>query len=300
MTLRAGFSRLPPVLRGGLWMMSAAFSFTIMTALIREVGHQIHPFEIAFFRTVTNLVLMLPFAWRAGRGVFRTSNHRIYAIRGLFGFAFLMTYFPGAALIPVSDAQALIFTSPLFATVLAVLFLGERLRPRRVTALVAGFVGALVILRPGVQEVSTGALLVIIGAMANATSNVIVRHTTRSDHPDMAVLYLMIYVTPMTLGPALFVWTMPTPLQALLMVGVGVFATLNQRCLSRAFHAAEATAVLPFDFARLPFAAVIGWLAFAEFPDIWVWVGGAIIFTASVYLAHREALARRRDARDAR
>ena len=277
--------------------MSAALSFTIMTTLIREVGHQVHPFEIAFFRTVTNLVLMLPFAWRAGRGVLHTSNHRIYAVRGLFGFAFLMTYFPGAALIPVSDAQALIFTSPLFATVLAVLFLGEHLRARRVVALVAGFAGALVILRPGVQEVSTGALLVIIGAMANATSNVIVRHTTRTDHPDMAVLYLMIYTTPLILGPALFVWTMPTPMQALLMVGVGIFATLNQRCLSRAFHAAEATAVLPFDFARLPFAAVIGWLAFAEFPDLWVWIGGAIIFTASVYLAHREAVARRRDAR---
>lgn len=297
--MRAGiwFARLPPVLRGGLWMMNAALSFTIMTALIRKVGHEVHPFEIAFFRTSTNLVLMAPFAWRMGRGVLRTSNHRIYAIRGLVGFTFLLTYFPGAALIPVSDAQALIFTSPLFAAVLAVLFLGERLRARRVAALAAGFAGALVILRPGIEQISAGAILVLVGAMANATSNVIVRHTTRSDHPDMAVLYLMLYTTPLILGPALFVWTTPTPSQALLMIGVGVFATLNQRFLSRAFHTAEATAVLPFDFARLPFAAVIGWTAFAEFPDIWVWIGGAIIFSASVYLAHREAIARRREAR---
>lgn len=277
-------------------MMSAALSFTIMTTLIRAVGQQVHPFEVALFRTTTNLVLMLPFAWRVGRGLLQTSNHRTYALRGLVGFTFLMTYFPGAALIPVSDAQALIFTSPLFAAVLAILFLGERLRARRVAALAAGFAGALVILRPGVQEVSTGALLVVIGALANATSNVIVRHTTRSDHPDMAVLYLMIYTTPLVLGPALLVWKTPTPLQALLMVGVGVFATLNQRCLSRAFHAAEATAILPFDFARLLFAAAIGWLAFAEFPDVWVWIGGAIIFSSSIYLAHREALARRRAA----
>jgi drug/metabolite transporter (DMT)-like permease len=225
--------------------------------------------------------------------VLRTPNHRIYAMRGLVGFTFLLTFFPGATLIPISDAQALLFTSPLFATVLAVIFLGERLRARRVGALAAGFAGALVILRPGIAEVSTGAILVLIAAMANATSNVIVRHTTRSDHPDMAVLYLMLYVTPLILGPALFVWKTPTPVQALLMIGVGVFATLNQRCLSRAFHAAEATAVLPFDFARLPFAAVIGGIAFAEFPDIWVWAGGAIIFSASIYLAHREAVARR-------
>lgn len=274
-------------------MMAAALSFTLMTTLIREVGREVHPFEIAFFRTATNLILMVPFALRTGKAVLHTPNHRIYALRGLVGLTFLMTYFPGAALIPVSDAQALIFTSPLFASVMAVLFLGETVRARRIAALAAGFAGALVILRPGLQEVSVGALLVLVGAMANATSNVIVRHTTRSDHPDMAVLYLMIYVTPMSLVPALFVWTTPTWTQALLMVGVGVFATLNQRFLSRAFHAAEATAVLPFDFARLPFAAVIGWIVFAELPDLWVWVGGAVIFLASIYLAHREALARR-------
>lgn len=291
------FARLPPVLRGGLWMMSAALSFTIMTTLIRKLGHEVHPFEIAFFRTSTNLVLMVPFVWRTGSSVLRTPNHRIYAVRGLIGFTFLLTYFPGAALIPVSDAQALIFTSPLFAAILAVIFLGERLRARRVAALAAGFAGALLILRPGVEQVSTGAILVLVGAMANSTSNVIVRHTTRSDHPDMAVLYLMLYTTPLIFVPALLVWTTPTPLQALLMVGVGIFATMNQRFLSRAFHAAEATAVLPFDFARLPFAAVIGWLVFAEFPDVWVWIGGAVIFSASVYLAHREALARRREAR---
>jgi drug/metabolite transporter (DMT)-like permease len=287
------FAALPPALRGGLWMMAAALSFTLMTTLIREAARDVHPFEIAFFRTVTNLVLMVPFVLRTGLAVLRTSNHRIYALRGVIGLTFLMTYFPGAALIPVSDAQALIFTSPLFASIMAVLFLGEVVRARRIAALIAGFAGALVILRPGVQDVSVGAVLVLVAAMANASSNVIVRHTTRSDHPDMAVLYLMIYVTPMSLVPALFVWTAPSWTQAALMVGVGVFATLNQRFLSRAFHVAEATAVLPFDFARLAFAAVIGWIAFSELPDIWVWVGGAIIFVASVYLAHRESVARR-------
>lgn len=293
MTLGSRFARLPATVRGGLWMMGAALSFTLMTALIRDVARDIHPFEIAFFRTVTNLLLMLPFALRTGRGLLHTTNHRIYAVRGLVGFTFLMTFFPGAAMIPISDSQALIFTSPLFATVMALLFLGERARARRIVALAIGFTGAVVILRPGFQEVSVGAMLVLLGALMNATSNVIVRHTTRTDHPDMAVLYLMVYVTPMTLVPALLVWATPTLWQAVLMVGVGIFATLNQRCLSRAFHAAEATAVLPFDFARLPFAALIGWIVFAEFPDIWIWTGGAIIFGASIYLAHREALARR-------
>jgi len=284
---------LPASLRGGLWMMAAAFSFTIMTTLIRDVARDIHPFEIAFFRVLTNLILMVPFALRSGRDILVSSNHKAYILRGLFGFLFLTTYFPGAALVPVSDSQALIFTSPLFATAMAVFFLGERVRARRVIALIVGFCGAVIILRPGFDAAQFGALLVIIGAFANAASNVVVRHTTRTDHPDTAVFYLMVYVLPLITVPAVFVWTTPTLWQLVTLVAVGFFATLNQRFLSRAFAAAEATAVLPFDFARLPFAALVGWIVFAEVPDIWVWIGGAIIFLASVYIAHREAQAGR-------
>ena len=284
---------MPASLRGGLWMMAAALSFTIMTTLVREVAQDIHPFEIGFFRVVTNLLLILPFAFRTGRQIFVTSNHRAYALRGLFGILFLVTYFPGAALIPVSDSQALFFTSPLFATVMAAVFLGEILHARRIIALIIGFCGAVVILRPGLDSVNIGALLVLVGAFANAASNVTVRHTTRTDHPDVAVFYLMLYMTPLATVPAIFVWTTPTLSQLGFLVAIGFFATLNQRFLSRAFSAAEATAIIPFDFTRLIFATAIGWLVFAELPDIWVWVGGGVIFCASVYIAHREAQASR-------
>jgi len=274
-------------------MVAAALSFTIMTALIRETAKEVHPFEIAFVRVIVNLLMILPFAFRTGPSVLRTINHKAYAFRGFVGLVFLMAYFTGAAMVPVSDSQALIFTSPLFATLLAVVFLGERVRARRVAALVVGFCGAMIILRPGFDAANIGALLVLIGALANASSNVVVRHATRTDHPDKVVFHLMLWVTPLSLVPALFVWTAPTWEQLGMMTGVGVFATLNQRFMSRAFHAAEASAVAPFDFARLIFAAIIGWIAFAEYPDVWVWIGGAIIFGASLYITHREARARR-------
>lgn len=287
---------LPSSIRGGLWMVAAALSFTIMTTLIREVAQDIHPFEIGFFRAATNLVLMLPYAFRTGPGIFRSSNHKIYMFRALFGFSFLMTYFPGAATIPVSDSQALIFSSPLFACAMAIVFLGERVRARRMTALIAGFCGAVLILRPGFDTVSMGAVLVLVGAFVNAAANVMVRHTTRTDHPDTAVFYLMLYVTPLVAIPALFVWTTPTLTQLAFLVAIGFCGSLNQRFTSRAFAAAEATAILPFDFARLPFAAIIGWIVFAELPDIWVWAGGALIFASSLYIAHREAKADREEA----
>ena len=286
---------LAPALRGGLYMMGAAASFTIMTALIRVIAQEIHPFEIGFFRTITNLILMIPFVLRTGPTVFQTENHKVYALRGLIGVAFVMSYFSGAAMIPVSDSQALIFTSPLFAAALVVVFLGEKIRGRRMFALGIGFVGAMIILRPGFDAINLGAVLVLIGAMTNGASNALVKYTTRKDHPDTAVLFLMLYVTPLIALPTVFVWVTPSWEQLGFLLAIGFFATLNQRFLSRAFAAADATAVLPYDFSRLPFAALIGWFVFSELPDFWVWVGGAIIFAASIYIAHRESLASRRE-----
>ena len=269
-------------------MMAAALCFTVMTALVRDVADQVHPVQIAFFRAATNLTLMLPFAMRQGRSLFRSSNHRVYVFRGLVGFIFMMSFFPGAALIPIAESQALIFTAPLWATIMAVVFLGERLVRHRAFALIVGFAGALIILRPGFEVVSLGALLLLIAALANATSHVIVRYTTRSDSPDHAVFFLAFYTTPLTAIAALFVWQSPNLEQLGLLIAIGTLATLNQRFQSRAFASADATAVLPFDFVRLPFAGVIGIFALAELPDFWVWIGGIVIFGASVYLARSE------------
>ena len=286
--LRVQRQELPAAIRGGLWMAAAAAAFTMMTMLIREAANGVHPFEIAFFRALVNLVLMLPFALRTGRAGLKTKNHKAFALRGVCGLAFLMTYFTGASLIPVADSQALTFTSPLWGTLLAIFFLGERLTMTRALAVVVGFAGVLIILRPGVLQVSLGAVLVLAGALTAAASNTIVKFTTRTDHPDAVVFYQMVYVTPLIFVPALYVWTWPALDQFLLMIGVGFFATLNQRFLSRAYASADAIAVLPFEFARLPFAAVIGFVAFNELPDVWAWLGGAVIFSASLYMVRQE------------
>ena len=272
-------------------MVGSAASFTVMTALIREAATAIHPFEIGFFRALVNLLLMMPFAIRTGGAGLKSNNHTVFVLRGVCGLVFLMTYFAGAALIPLAESQMLVFTSPLWSAVLAVIFLGERVNATRLQALIVGFAGVLIILRPGVAAISFGAVLVLAGALAAAASNIIIKFTTRTDHPDAVVFYQMVYVTPMILVPALWVWTWPSWEELLVMFGVGFFATLNQRFLSRAYAAADATAVLPFEFARLPFAAVIGFVLFRELPDIWAWLGGAVIFSASLYMVRRESRA---------
>ena len=119
------FSGLSPTVQGGVWMTAGALSFTIMTTLIREVAQDIHPFEIGFFRCLTNLLCMLPFVFRTGSSIWQSVNHKVYIFRGVIGVGFLLTFFPGAAMLPVSDSMALFFTAPLFGTVLVLLFLGE-------------------------------------------------------------------------------------------------------------------------------------------------------------------------------
>jgi drug/metabolite transporter (DMT)-like permease len=156
-------------------------------------------------------------------------------------------------------------------------------------AIAVGFAGALIIIRPGFQSVSVGALLVLISALSASASGTLLKFITRNDPPDKVVFFHSLYMTPITLVSALFDWQWPTLWQLVLMLVMAGLATLNQRFLGRAFAAADATSVFPFVFMRLPFGALLGFLVFQEIPGIWVWVGGAVIFAAAFYLAREGA-----------
>ena len=266
-------------------MALACLSFAGMAVMIRILADHVPPLEIGFFRSFFALLLMLPYALRTGPSIWRSRNHKAYAARGTTGAIFVMCFFPGVALMEIADAQALTFTTPLFGMMLAMLFLGEGFRLDRILALCIGFVGALIIIRPGFQSVSIGAMLVLVSALSAAGSGTLTKIITRSDAPDKVVFFHALYMTPITFGGALFVWQWPTAPQLVLLILTAVLATLNQRFLSRAFAAADATVIFPLLFMRLPFGALLGFAAFQEVPGIWVWIGGAVIFGAALYLS---------------
>lgn len=279
------FGALPGGLRGAVWMGLACLSFAGMAVMIRVLAEDIPPLEIGFFRAFIALLLMTPYAVRTGPSIWRSGNHKVFAARGVTGATFIMCFFPGVALMEIADAQALTFTTPLFGMVLAMLFLGERFRANRVLALAIGFVGALIIIRPGLQSVNLGALLVLISALSASGSGTLLKFATRSDPPDKTVFFHGLYMTPITLVGALFDWHWPTPWEMALLAVMALLATLNQRFLSRAFAAADATVIFPLVFMRLPFGALLGFAVFREVPGLWVWGGGAVIFGAALYLA---------------
>ncbi len=280
---------LPAALQGALYMTSAALCFSIMNVAIRIVSVELDPLQIAFLRNFFALIFMLPWLARAGLDGLRTRRLATHFWRAAFGLAAMICWFYSIALLPLAEAVALNFTVPLFATIGAAIFLREIVRARRWSATLLGFLGVLVILRPGFAEFSTAMALPVIAALFMAVSTLIVKSLSRSETPAAIVIYMNLILTPLSLVPALFVWRWPSWGDFALLVLVGLLAAIAHILLTRAYTKADASAVMPFDYARLPFVAALAFLVFGEVPDIWTWVGAAIIGCSAIYIAHREA-----------
>lgn len=287
--LSAFIDRLPAPARAGIWITCAGATFTGMMAIARVLSPEIHVFEISLFRGLFGFVFLAPYIMRAGRGAFHTTNQRLMGARGAVAFGTQICLFTAATLIPLADIAAIQFTRPVFASIAAILVLHELARGRRWTAIAIGFAGAMIVVRPGFAEINLGVAFVF-GAVALQSANaVLMRYLAYSDPPDTIALYQSIYVVVFSLLPTLFVWTTPGWEHLGWFILIGFLGTLTQRALARAYVAAEASLVVALDFLRLPVAALIGFVMFGDVPEIWVWIGGAVIVLSSILLTRREA-----------
>ena len=274
--------------RGIGLMLVSTFFLASMHSMVRYLSVELHPFELSFFRNFFGFVAILPLLIRSGPSSLRTSQPRLQVLRGLIGVTAVLTWFYGLSVVPIAAATAVSFTAGIFASVGAVLFLKERMRLRRWTAVFVGFAGVLVILRPGLGSVDGGLLIVLVSAMCWGISIVLAKQLLRTDSTVSIVAWMSIILTTLSFVPALLVWVWPTPTQLMWLAVIGGFASLGHLAMVQALRLSDATAVLPIDFMRLIWASVIGFLAFAEIPDTWTWVGGIVIFSSATYLALRE------------
>jgi drug/metabolite transporter (DMT)-like permease len=261
----------------------------MMNVLIRIAAQAMHPFEVAFFRCLFGLVFILPWIVRSGPLLLRSRNRGFFLLRAGIGLVSMATWFYGITVVPLATATAVNFTAPLFATLAAALVLHEDVRLRRWSAVVIGFVGVLVIMRPGSARLDANLFLLLLSAATAAMNNITVKFLARTEPPSRIVAFFMIYLTPLSLIPALFVWQWPAPSTFVALIGLGGVGTIAHLSVARALAAADASACAPFEFARLPFAAIIGFACFGEVTDLWTWVGAAIIAVSSIYVAYREA-----------
>ena len=282
------WKRQTPVTRGIVLMCLSTVAFSLMHGLVRFVSEVLPPFQIAFFRNVFGLAFLLPLLMRSRFAVLRTKQIGLHALRGVINMAAMLMFFTALSISPIAKVTALGFTAPIFMAILAVLVLGERFRIYRWSAIFLGFVGMLIILRPGLVAIDTGALLVTGSAALWAVAMIIIKIQSRTESSLTIVAYMGIFLGVFSIAPALWVWQ-PFGLKTLgLMVLIGLFGSIAQMAISQSLKETDPTALMPFDFLKLIWTAMIGAWFFAEIPDIYTWIGATVIFSSGLFIAFRE------------
>jgi drug/metabolite transporter (DMT)-like permease len=256
--------------------------------MIRIANKEVHVLEIVFFRYFISLIIMVPWMARRGLSGLKGKNLPVLFARSLSSYIGAIFWFASMIYLPLAEATALGYTAPLFATLGAVLFLGEVVGRRGWWALAAGFMGTLIILRPGIETITLPALYAIGGAIFIANSVLMVKVLNRTESAEIIVLYMGIFSTPISLAAAIFFWKVPSLGTLFWLIGIGVFSTLAHLAYTRAFASADASAVLPYDYIRILMVAAVGFGIYGEMPDIWTWAGTIVIISSTLYIAQRE------------
>lgn len=282
-------------MQAALLMLGSTVFFAIMVIAIRLASAELHAFEVAFFRSFFGMLAALPLLRLHGIGLLRTQQLPRYVVRCVLGTAAMFCGFWAIANLPLAHAVSLSYSSPIFVTIAAALWLGEQVRARRWSAVAAGFVGVLVIVRPGTEGFSWGSMVAVTAAVISAVVAIQIKQLTRTEPADRVVLWTTILWVPMSLPAALAVWEWPTGMTWLWVVAAGVLGTAGHMLWTRALKLGDVSALSPISFLQLPIVALLGWLMFSEALDAWTIAGAAIILGANGYIAHREAqLARQR------
>lgn len=280
---------LPRPVRGTLWAVLAMVLFSLVPVGVKYLSDTMNSSQIVFLRSIMGLVIMIGFFWWRGFHNLRTRHTKLYVLRSFINFIGMVMWFYALALMPFADAVAIHFTLPLFTMILAVMFLGEKIGIRRAAAAIVGFAGVIVILRPGFSEVSPAALGVLASAALYAATVIIIKFVVRTDSAAVINFYSNLYMMIFAAIPTALDWAPISWDDAPAMIVLGLAGVTAPWCVTRALALLDASVVAPFDFLRLPFSAFTGFIFFAQTTTRWTWIGAAIIFGSTYYIARREA-----------
>jgi drug/metabolite transporter (DMT)-like permease len=292
-SLRAAFARLPPTAQGLCWILASGIMFQILNAGLRYVSLDLPPMVTSFFRFLFGLVFIAPIVFRMGFAVFRTNRASTQVLRNVVHASAFAIWYTALPLIPLAEMTAIMFTGPLFITIGAALFLREKVRWRRWAAIGIGFVGVLVIIRPGFAEVSFGTWLMLSSVPVIAASQLIAKAQTKFDSTQTIVCWQTVLLILFFLPPALLQWQTPTWEQLVILLGCGLIGSAANMAMVQAFQVAEISAVQPMMFLNIVWASILGYLVFAHTPDIWTFIGAGVIIASTTYIARREAQRRK-------
>ena len=280
---------LPGNFRGIIWLSLGAFLFAVVDVFVKSLGGRFDPLQISFFRYGLGLVFLAPVFLSLRVSGLRTNRMPLHLLRMSLAFMAQLGIFVTVMHMPLADATAFMFSKPLFTTLIAVIVLAEVVTRQRWLATVIGFLGVLILVRPGAGAVDPFAFIAIGSALTFATANVLIRKLSTTEPTRRILFYYHIGGTILFSVPAAWVWTNPIGIVWLKLVGIAGFTTLGMFCFLRAFTVGEANAVGPAENLRLIYAALFGYFIFAEIPSIWTAVGAAVIVGSTYYIARAEA-----------
>lgn len=277
--------------RAVFWTVVAGATFAVAQAIIRYSAQKLPPFEVLFLRYFFGAVFMIPWMLNGGWGFIRRAPFLKFLSRSLTILFGAMAWFYALSIMPLPEASALSFANPLCTMVLAALILKEQVTPARWIAVAVGFLGVLVMMRPGEGVVSFGAIIVVGSCIFNGLSGIQNRMLAQTESTAAVVAYTALLMTPMSLVPAVFDWVWPTWEMTGWLVLLSGILTLGHLAFTYSFRLAEASAMMPYQYLRLPMVVLLGWSCFGETLDVWGWTGSAIIIGSSFFIARADKLA---------
>ena len=283
------------VTRGILFMLGTLAVFPVMNAMAKTLGQSYSPLQVVWARaTVHVLFVTLVFAPKMGLvRLYRSRRPKIQFARSSLQVVSNTCFFFAIPLIPLAEAQTISFITPFIICALSVPLLGERVGPRRWTAIGIGFLGALIVIRPGFGGGihPLGALLMLGNSLSYGLYAVLTRRVAEGDPPETSVAYSALVATLVTSCLVPFVWETPTATGDIVMLlTMGVLGAIGHYFVAQAYRYAEASSLAPFGYVQLIGAATLGYLVFGDVPSSWTWVGAAVIVSSGLYVAHREAV----------
>ncbi len=280
---------------GIFWMLAAGFSFVVMTALVKSLGTSMHPTQAAFLRYALGLVFLLP----AARAILSTQLTRrhltMFGVRGVIHAVAVMLWFFAMTRIPLAEVTAMNYLTPVYVTMGAALFLGEKMAFRRIAAVVVALIGMAVILRPGFREISSGHIAMLGTSLMLGGSYILAKAMVEDIRPSVVVAHMSIWVTIVLIPFAVAVWTPPSLRDVGVLFLIASFATAGHYFMTLALQAAPVAVTQPVTFLQLIWATLLGALVFHENVDAWVVIGGTLILSSVSFITWREAVLNRRD-----
>ena len=269
-------------------IITSVFFGTVMLSFLKIAQEDVNVYVAGFFRFFLGLVIILPYIIKNKDAVLKTTHLKQHFLRAILGLPAMLLYFSALVLLPIEKLTAISFVVPLIVTILAVFFLGEKIYIYRTLALILGFSGMLVIIRPGFVDISIGVYMVLFSALLWSINIIITKKISKDDSAITILAYQSIFMSLLSFFIVLFFWEMPSIKTFIYLILAAMCGTVLHLTLNHAFKLVDVSMTQPYSFLNLVFASIIGYFVFDEMPDLYTWIGALIIFTGVLIISYRE------------